>query len=274
MLRLPTGWPRTSLEILDDWAHWESRLAALDPGDLQEIQSAELTTPITFPRKVLCVGANYRSHIAEMGVATPPADTPPFFFLKPPTTTIVGPGAAVPLPPGPEPRFDWEAELAIVIGRRARSIHPGEARTVIAGYTVADDLSARGRFARAGASAPFDLDWVGQKAQDASCPIGPGVVPARYLPDIEQKTMTLAVNGVERQRTRLDDLIVGIDDLVAAASRLVTLEPGDLILTGTPAGVGLPRGEFLQPGDVITVQIEDVGSIEHVIAPPGNGGLG
>jgi 2-keto-4-pentenoate hydratase/2-oxohepta-3-ene-1,7-dioic acid hydratase in catechol pathway len=146
---------------------------------------------------------------------------------------------------------------------------PAEAGSYVAGYTVADDLSARGRFSRPNAVfAAFAYDWLGQKAQDGSCPIGPGIAPVWTVPDIEDQRMRLWVNGDLKQDTFIGELVVGIAGLVSAASDLVLLEPGDLILTGTPAGVGLPRNTFLAAGDVVEVEITGIGSIVHAIETP------
>ncbi len=134
---------------------------------------------------------------------------------------------------------------------------------------MADDLSARGRFSLPDAVfAAFAYDWLGQKAQDGSCPIGPGIAPAWAMPDIEDQQLRLWVNGELKQDTLISELVVGIAGLVSAASDLVTLEPGDLILTGTPAGVGLPRDTFLAAGDVVEVEISGIGRIRHSISAP------
>lgn len=266
---LPASWPDTVLGVLDRWDEYEPALRTLDTEALDAVPGATLTTPITFPRKVLCAGANYFSHADEMGTARPDPDAAPFFFLKPPTTTVVGPDAVVPLPSGDDPRYDWEGELAVVIGRRARHVSREDARSVIAGYLVADDLSARGLFARPNAVfPPFAFDWLAHKAQDGSCPIGPGIAPAFSLPDIESKRLTLSVNGEPKQDALIEELVIGIDGLVAGASDLVTLEPGDIILTGTPAGVGLPKNTFLAVGDRVEVAIEGIGRIVHTIGDP------
>lgn len=269
VVALPPGWPRSTVAVLDAWDEYTDALRDLDLTRLPAVLDARLAAPITYPRKVICAGANYTSHAAEMNTARPDPSAPPFFFLKPPTTTIVGPDVHVPLPAGDGANYDWEAELGVVVGRRGKQIPRHEARSYVAGYVVADDLSARGRFARPSAVFPaFAYDWLGQKAQDGSCPIGPGIAPTWTLPDIEAHGMTLHVNGELKQDTTIDELVVGIDGLVAAASDLVTLEPGDLILTGTPAGVGLPRGTFLAPGDLVEVAIDGIGRIRHTIDAP------
>jgi 2-keto-4-pentenoate hydratase/2-oxohepta-3-ene-1,7-dioic acid hydratase in catechol pathway len=266
---LPEGWPTTVLEILQRWPEFGEALRGGAGDGWPVVEGAELVAPITYPPKVLCAGANYYSHAEEMGTARPDPDATPFFFLKPPTTTIVGPDAVVPMPSGPDVRLDWEGELAVVIGRGGRDLPVHEARAAVAGYLVADDLSARGLFSRPDAVfPPFSFDWLAHKGQDGSCPIGPGIAPAWTAPDIESRRLTTSVNGERTQDSLIGDLVVGIDGLVSAASRLVTLEPGDVILTGTPAGVGLPRDTFLGVGDVVEVAVEGIGAIRHTIGPP------
>ena len=266
---LPDGWPTSTMAILERWPELGAALRDSDLDSWPAVADAGLIAPITYPRKVLCAGANYYSHAEEMGTARPDPTATPFFFLKPPTTTIVGPDAVVPLPGGDDPRYDWEGELAVVIGRRARNVSVAAARDVIAGYLVADDLSARGLFARPEAVfPPFSYDWLAHKGQDGSCPIGPGIAPVWAVPYIESKRLTLSVNGERKQDSLIGDLVVGVDGLVSAASRLVTLEPGDVILTGTPAGVGLPRNTFLGVGDLVEVTIDGIGTIRHEIGAP------
>ncbi len=224
---LPGNWPDTVLAILDAWPEWNGQLRALDPHALPVVPDARLVAPVTFPRKVLCAGTNYYSHAEEMKTARPDPRAAPFFFMKPPTTTIGGPVTSVPLPRGEAPDYDWEGELAIVIGRRGKHVTSEDAASYVAGYTVADDLSARGRFERPNAVFPaFAYDWLGQKAQDASCPIGPGIAPAWAVPDIEDQRMRLWVNGDLKQDTLIGDQVANYE-----------------------ADVGVSRVEFPRPGD-------------------------
>lgn len=262
----------TVMELLDGWDDHATLLRGLTDEDVRRaelVADAVLVAPLTYPRKVLCAGANYYDHAAEMGTARPDPSAEPFFFLKTPTTTIVGPGAVVPLPGRADSRLDWEAELGVVISRRCKDVSPAEAGDFIAGYVVADDLSDRGSFPRPHAVfPPFAWDWVAHKSPDGSCPIGPGLVPAWLVEDPQALDIGLSVNGEVKQSSNTGDMVVGVRGLLAAASRLLTLEPGDLILTGTPAGVGMPRGTFLSGGDVVTVTIERLGSITHTIEEP------
>lgn len=261
------------IEILMDWGGVVDALRALDPRQGEVVGDAVLVAPITYPRKLLCAGANYYGHAAEMGTARPDPDAFPFFFLKPPTTTIVGDNATMPYPSGgTDARLDWEAELAVVISRPARAVSVEDALDYVAGYTAANDLSARGLFARPDAvMEPFAFDWMLHKAQDASCPLGPAFVPAWFIRDPQALAISLAVNGVVKQDSNTADMVAGVRQLVSGASHTMTLEPGDVILTGTPAGVGVPRNEYLHPGDRVEVTIEGIGSLTTHIGPPSDG---
>jgi len=254
------------LAALQRWEELEPVLRAWDPHAAAEIPDARLISPLTYPGKVVCAGANYWDHIAEMGVERPEKVGEPFFFLKPPTTTVTGPGDAIPLPAYPGARIDWEAELAVVIGRGGRNLTPAQARGHIAGYTVANDISARDKLTSGQPVAPpFAYDWVGHKGQDGFCPLGPGVVPAWQIPDPQDLRIRLSVNGVVKQDSSTAQMMTPVYEVVAAASRLTRLEPGDVVLTGTPAGCGVPRGEFLAAGDEVVIEIERVGRLYNTV---------
>lgn len=257
---------RTVMELLQDWARWSQTLRGIDLGTLAPVD-ADLMPPLTYPGKVICAGANYYDHADEMGVARPDPAAEPFFFLTAPTTTIIGPNATIAIRDDAHSQVDWEAELAVVIGTRCSDIDTAEASDVVAGYTVANDISDRSAFHRNDSvAAPFDWDWLRHKSQDGFCPLGPGMVPAWLVPDPQSLRIRLTVNGSVKQRSSTAQMVVPVNGLVAAASRVMTLEPGDVILTGTPAGVGSPRGEFLRPEDIVTVEIEGVGRISNKVA--------
>lgn len=263
--RAPDGWPSTTMELLDAWRTWEPALRDLQPGELDVVRDAQLLAPLTFPRKLLCAGANFYDHAEEMGTARPDPAQTPFFFLKPPTTTLIPGGTDIVVRDLEAAQVDWEVELAVVIADRCADVPAGEALDRIAGYAVSNDVSARGRFPRPDAVfPPFAWDWLQHKGFDGSNPMGP-IVPAWLVPDPEDLRMTLSVSGEVRQDSSTTSIVVGVAELVAAASRMVTLEPGDVILTGTPAGVGMPRRTFLQDGDVMVAAIEGLGSIENRI---------
>jgi len=252
------------LGVVQNWSRWVPVLRTLDPATLPEVPGARLAAPVTYPNKVLCAGANFYDHAEEMGTATPDPTVEPFFFLKPPTTTVIGTGAPVPISADPAAGIDWEAELGVVIADRCKDVAAEGAPAHIAGYLVSNDISARGPFPRPDAVFPaFGWDWMAHKGQDGFCPIGPGLVPAWLVPDPQALAIRLWVNDTRKQDSTTAKMVVGVNELVAAASRLATLEPGDIILTGTPAGVGMPRKDFLSPGDLVTVEIEGLGRISN-----------
>ncbi|MDX2546984.1 fumarylacetoacetate hydrolase family protein [Streptomyces sp. WI04-05B] len=257
------------LDVLRHWDKWVPALLDWSPQQAAPVCGARLAAPLTYPGKVLCAGANYWDHIAEMGIERPTELGDPFFFLKPPTTTVTGPGDPVRLPAYEGARVDWEAELGVVIGRPGRDLTTGEALAHVAGYVAANDISARDRLtAKLPVASPFTYDWLGHKGQDGFCPIGPGLVPAWQIPDPQDLRIRLTVNGVVKQDSSTRQMMVPVAEVVAAASRLTSLEPGDLILTGTPAGCGLPRGEFLAAGDEVVVEIEHVGRLHNTVVAP------
>lgn len=253
------------MSVLRRWSKVEPLLRTWTPDADDVIPDAVLAAPLTYPAKVLCAGANYYGHLAEMGIEAPATPPEPFFFFKPPTTTVIGHGAAIPLPAG-DTRVDWEAEVAVVIADRCSDLAPGDVADHVAGYLPANDISARARLDRTDAVAPpFGFDWVGSKAQDGFCPLGPGLVPAWLVGDTTDLGIRLLVNGVVKQDSSTSDMISPVAELVSAVSRFVTLEPGDVILTGTPAGVGVARHEFLAGGDEVVVEIDRVGRLVNTV---------
>jgi 2-keto-4-pentenoate hydratase/2-oxohepta-3-ene-1,7-dioic acid hydratase in catechol pathway len=270
---LPTGellappdlkrWP-AMLDLLENWNDAAEVLAALPLADAPRVHPAELLTPITWPRKVLCAGVNYRTHIREMGGEIPGDGWYPYFFLKPPSTAVTGPADPIVIRDAERARYDWEAELAVVMGIGGRDIPVAHALDHVAGYCVANDVTARG-YHRRGAvpSEPFTFDWFAAKATDTSLPIGPGITPVFFVPDPQDLRLRLWVNGELQQDESTADMICPVGQLIATASRVTTLEPGDLIVTGTPSGVGASRGVCLRHGDVVTVSIRGLGEITN-----------
>ena len=253
------------LELVQGWQEAEAVLSKFDPAGAREAAAAELLLPLRFPRKVICAGANYRSHVEEMGIVRRPGARP-YFFLKPPTTALVGPGDAITIPSDPAARVDWEAELAVVIGRRGKRIPESEALSHVAGYSALNDVSLRGLHRVPEPIAePFAWDWLASKGADRSTPFGPGVCPAFLVEDPQDLAIRLWVNGELKQDGTTADMIDSVAELVAAASQLMTLEPGDVIATGTPAGVGMPRGEFLRTGDRVELEVADFGRLSNPV---------
>jgi 2,4-didehydro-3-deoxy-L-rhamnonate hydrolase len=211
--------------------------------------------PIARPGKIICVGLNYRDHAEEQGVELP---TAPLFFAKY-TTALIGPGDTIVIPPVVQ-KCDYEAELGVVIGTTVRNVSKENAFEAVAGYVVANDVSARDlQFA--------DGQWTRGKSPDTFCPVGP-LVPASEVADPHALAIRAILNGETLQDSTTANLIFGIDEIISYASQTSTLEAGDVILTGTPAGVGVFRDpqRLLSPGDVITIQIDGVGEITNPVA--------
>jgi 5-carboxymethyl-2-hydroxymuconate isomerase len=202
----------------------------------------------------VCVGLNYRDHAEEQGVDLPAA---PLLFAKY-TTALIGPGDAIVIPPTVT-KCDYEAELGVVLGRTVKGVSTENALEAVAGYVVANDVSARDlQFA--------DGQWTRGKSPDTFCPIGP-LVPAADVPDPHALPIRALVNGDVLQDSSTANMIFGIDEVISYASQTSTLEAGDLILTGTPAGVGVFRDpqRLLQPGDVVTIEIDGLGELTNPV---------
>ena len=218
-------------------------------------QGAASRLPIDRPGKIVCVGMNYRDHAAEAGLDVPEQ---PVLFAKW-DNSLVGPGEPIVIPPGVE-RVDYEAELGVVIGRRARRVAVGEALEVVAGYVCVNDVSARGLQFQ-------DGQWTRGKSLDTFCPVGPRLAPAAEVPDPQALAIRCSVNGTLLQDSSTAEMVFGVAEIVSFVSSWITLDPGDLIATGTPAGVGFTREPpvYLEPGDTVTVEIEGVGALTNPV---------
>jgi len=268
----------TVLAILDDWQNASVRLgraaSCAQPQQGQNLSKVRLRTPILYPNTIYCAGANYKDHAAEMArLFNRKMEPDPheqglkcFMFLKA-GRTAVDPDATITVTPYSK-ALDWELELAAVIGRKATAVTEETALDYVAGYTIANDLSARD-FARrphiADAS-PFKADWASSKNFDHSCPLGPWITPASQIGDPQNLAMKLTINGVTKQESNSGQMIFNIREQIAHLSSRITLYPGDVILTGTPAGVGAARNEFLKAGDVVVLTIERIGALKTTIA--------
>jgi len=257
----------TVLALFDDWqASLELLNKASECVDERDrIKGGARLAPLLYPGKIMCAGANYFRHLAEMGVEGATKDNQRlFFFMKPPRNAVVGEGSTVHMPLDTQ-MFDWEIELTAVIGKRARAVSVDEALDYVAGYTIAIDFSARDL--NRAPETFYKLDWVAGKAQDTCCPVGPRIVPTSHIADPQNLHLKLSVNGIVKQDDTSGDMIFSLAEQIATASRIMTLDPGDLILTGTPAGVGVPRKEFLKVGDVVDAEIEGIGKLSITIQP-------
>jgi 2-keto-4-pentenoate hydratase/2-oxohepta-3-ene-1,7-dioic acid hydratase in catechol pathway len=214
--------------------------------------------PIELPQKIICVGLNYVDHAAEGSTKVPER---PLLFAKWPNT-LIGPREPIVLPSITE-KVDYEGELAVVIGRQTRGIGVDDALDAVAGYLCANDVSARDlQFG--------DGQWVRGKTLDTFCPIGPSLVPASEIPDPQALRLRTILNGEVVQEAPTADMIFSVADIVSFVAQAITLEPGDLILTGTPAGVGIFRDPelLLAPGDEVTVEIEGIGTLTNPVTGP------
>jgi len=255
-----------AMDVVRDWPTLAAPLRTWTPSASDLVADAVITTVLQYPPKVLCSGPNFHDHLAEMGESSLGEEWTPYFFLKPPTTTMVADGAPVLINGTDDEHADWEGELAVVIGLGGRDLNAAEVPEHIAGYAVANDISLRGPHRRNTPAAPFQWDWLASKAADTSLPIGPGLVPAWLVPDPQALRIITTVNDHVMQDGTTASMVFDIVSLVAHASTLVTLEPGDVILTGTPAGVGAGRSTFLAVGDEVKVSIPGVGTIRNRIS--------
>ncbi len=232
--------------------------------------------PVPAGVTLFCAAANFDDHMRAMaqklGIA-PEADprtldVRPYHFLKPARQCLVPDGASVALPDHAT-RIDWEVELAAVIGRPARNVAAAQALAHVAGYLVANDLSARDRGLMKRVNVPdgslFRTDFIGMKAFDGACPVSADIIPAAYVADPQALEMTLAVNGVTRQQGSTARMIFSVAEQIAQLSTRLTLLPGDLVLTGTPAGTGAESDTFLQPGDRIDCRIAGIGTLTTIM---------
>jgi 2-keto-4-pentenoate hydratase/2-oxohepta-3-ene-1,7-dioic acid hydratase in catechol pathway len=229
-------------------------------------RGAQVRPQLGSARTVICAGANYYKHLAEMDVklVKDPA-RPPFFFTKPPGA-LAGPGRSIPLDPAIA-MLDWEVELVAVIGSGGRDLAVDRALDHVAGYTVAVDVTARDRLLQP--ESIFKFDFFAGKGRDGYCPTASGMLPAAFLRDPQATRLRLAVNGVTKQDASTGDMIYSVAELVAWASRITTLAPGDLVLTGSPEGVGFPRREFLRAGDTIRAELDPLLAFEVEVYPRG-----
>ena len=235
---------------------------AYPPHTASALANVTLLAPIPRPRKnIFGIGLNYVAHIAETAgkldtsLALPKQ---PVIFSKPPTC-VIGPGASIEHNAKITQQLDWEVELAVIIGTTARRVRREDALAYVFGYSVMIDVSARDN-RRAG-------QWIFSKGQDTYAPFGPCIVTADEIPDPQSLDLWLSVNGVEKQRSNTCNMLFAVDHLIADISSGITLEPGDVIATGTPEGVGAGRDpqEWMWPGDVVVAGVEGIGTIRHPV---------
>jgi 2-keto-4-pentenoate hydratase/2-oxohepta-3-ene-1,7-dioic acid hydratase in catechol pathway len=217
------------------------------------IDSARLLCPLSRPEKIMCIGKNYADHCRELGSALPEM---PVLFAKY-RNALAGPGEEIRLPSASK-MVDYEAELAVVIGARCKDISPEEALSFVFGYTCANDLTMRD-------AQKADGQWTRAKSPDSFCPLGPWIVTADEIADPHRLSIRLTLNGKLMQESNTEQMVFGVAELVSYLSSTMTLQPGDLLLTGTPPGVGAGRDPqvFLKKGDRVSVELEGIGTLEN-----------
>ena len=262
MLELLQAWERTQVAVQRAIEHVEARLSEsggprgpMGERLLLPLSEIKPLAPIPRPGKLLCIGLNYSDHAAEIEMKKPER---PILFSKY-ATCVIGPGDPVVLPTISN-QVDYEAELGVVIGKTARKVAVEDALEYVAGYTVFNDVSARD--AQLG-----DGQWVRGKSFDTFAPMGPALVTRDEVPDPHNLNISLRLNGAVMQDSNTRHLIFDVNQLIAFLSQAITLEPGDVIATGTPSGVGMGRKPpvFLKPGDRMVIEIESVGVLESPV---------
>ncbi|GAP15475.1 2-keto-4-pentenoate hydratase [Longilinea arvoryzae] len=243
------GLPASMRELIAGGAALLQSAARIEKPVLP-LKGLHLLAPVPDPQKVVAIGLNYMDHCREQNVAVP---TKPLVFAKFPSS-IIGPEAPIYYDPALTNQVDWEAELGVIIGKRARNVKRAEALSYVFGYTPLNDVSARDlQFG--------DKQWVRGKSLDTFCPFGPAITTADEIPDPQKLHIYSRVNGMTMQDSSTSEMIFPVDELVAFLSNAFTLEPGDVIATGTPNGVGVFRTPkvFLQNGDRVEIEIENLG---------------
>jgi 2,4-didehydro-3-deoxy-L-rhamnonate hydrolase len=254
------------------WRKLRRKLEEVSPDALNiiavAVEDVQVLAPILQPSKILLLAGNYSKHIEEGGgKAEERAKTFPYVFMKP-ITTLINPGDPIRIPAVSPDHIDWELELGVIIGQRCKGVSEADALKYVAGYTVVNDISDRvfrpnpGRNQR-----PKDtfFDWQHGKWHDTFCPMGPCVLPADDCPDPQKLKMTLKVNGQIEQDASTADMVFPVAAIVSFVSSFVTLEPGDIISTGTPDGVGHAKGKYLKRGDVVEAAIDGIGVLRNPV---------
>jgi len=233
------------------------------------VDDLQLLVPIACPSKLMLLAGNYSKHIEEGGGrAAERNDTFPYVFMKPPLTTLTHPGDPICIPSVSPNHVDWELELGIIIGRECKGVSEADALNYVAGYTVVNDISDR-QFKPNGNRVERDkddfFDWLHGKWHDTFCPMGPCVLPADEQPDPQTLKLTLRVNGEIEQDGSTSEMVFPVAAVIEFISSFVTLLPGDIISTGTTAGVGAAKNKYLKPGDAVEAEIENIGVLRNPV---------
>lgn len=270
------------LALLEDWPRAERALLkaveALDTKKSCPVSEIKFLAPVLFPGAIYCAAANYRDHMRAMAVRLNQADEPdphelnikPFHFVVPGRSCTAGPVDPIRMPKHGE-NIDWEIELVAVIGKPARNVSIEDALDYVAAYTVGNDVSVRDmrylKIPNVSQESLFRVDFIGGKGFDKSCVMGPWLVPARFIEDPQKLKLKTWVNDELMQDSSTSEMVFNTAEQISYLSQRVTLLPGDVVMTGTPAGTGMERDRFLRAGETIRMYIEDVGEItQKVIA--------
>lgn len=268
----PEGKAFSAAKKIADWAARND--GGVPAAARLPLDKVELLRPIQSPNKLLLLAGNYNEHITEGGGrATERAETFPYVFMKPPTTALADPNKPVYIPKVSPDHIDWELELGVVIGKKARHVSEAEALKFVAGYTVCNDISDRvfrPNPARKLRDNDKWFDWEHGKWHDSFCPCGPCIASADAIADPQKLAMKLKVNGNVKQDATTAQQIFPVAAVVAFISDIVTLEPGDIIATGTPAGVGHASKTYLKPGDKMEAWIEGIGTLMSPVLAEGH----
>ncbi len=268
----PADWAGSTKAILGAWDEAEGALAALadaagkDPvkGLAKPLASVRLLAPVLYPDAIFCAFANFTDHMKEMSDRSPPdkATVKPLHFVKLGAHCVVGPEADVRLPAYSQ-QVDWEAELAVVIGKPARNVKAADAMKYVAGYTIMNDLSLRDQGTRKDWNVRHD--FLSGKSFDTGAPMGPWIVPKGQVKDVYKLAMKQWISGELMQDSDTSYMHFTIAEQIEALSRKFTLHPGDVIATGSPSGNGRPRGIYLKPGDDLLIEIEGIGKLHNPV---------
>lgn len=271
---------KDAMAALEDW---DNVLPFLDSNTIDKAKlvghlgDIKLLSPLPYPGALFCAAANYTDHMLAMAKkldlepeADPHSlDVAPYHFLKPSRQSVAGPNDII-TPPTHGELLDWEVELAAVIGRPARNLTVETALDCVAGYTVSNDISLRDRALMKRPNVPdgslFRTDFIGMKAFDRACPIGPWITPATAIPDPQNLGIRLWLNDELMQNSSTSKMVFSVAEQIAHLSQRMTLLPGDIILTGTPAGTGAEQDRFLQSGEVMKAEIDIIGELINSIA--------
>jgi 2-keto-4-pentenoate hydratase/2-oxohepta-3-ene-1,7-dioic acid hydratase in catechol pathway len=263
-----------AIDIVRDWANSEGLMSLLaDAAAGGKLAAAavglrdtvKLKAPLLYPNTLFMAGSNYGAHTREMagGAGFDKTTRRPYFFIKLARQGVIGTGEAIRLPHTSK-QVDWEVELAVVIAKPARNVKARDALKYVAGYTICHDVSLRDIGHRKDWP-QWERDWILHKSCDTGAPMGPVMVPAAFIPDPQKLSLRTWINDELQQDSNSDDMTFRIDEQIEFLSEHFTLLPGDVISTGTPSGVGRPRGIFLKPGDSVRMEIENIGTIVNPV---------